>query len=52
MLLPLTVDEPLTPQTFEELIAAFFDDLRHSTTLEAVNIAAGIAAVALQQLPT
>ena len=53
MSLPLPVpNEPLTPQTYEELIAAFFDRVRLATDLTAVNIAAGIAAEALLHLTT
>jgi hypothetical protein len=53
MLLPAPVPhEPLTPQTFDELIAAFFDRVRLATSLDAVNIAAGIAAEAIRQVST
>ena len=53
MLLPAPVPhEPLTPQTFDELIAAFFDRVRLATSLDAVNIAAGIAAEAVRQITT
>ena len=51
-------DQPLTPQTFEELIAAFatlvafLDRVKVARSLVDVNIAAGIAAEDIQHLGT
>ena len=49
---------PLTPQTYEELIAAFatlvafLDEVKVARSLVDVNIAAGIAAEDIQHLGT